>query len=303
MAKKFSFIGILSLVFAMFIWGSSFIALKSAMNDLSPFTVIFLRMLVASACFVYFIKDFIKYEFSKKDIKYILLLALFEPCLYFVFEAKALQFTSASQAGMITSLMPVITAMAAGYFLKEIITKQFILGSVIAMAGAIWLSLQATTTVSAPNPLLGNFFELLAMACAAGYTIVARYLSDRYSALFITAIQVFIGAIFFFPFFLYEYVTMDLNFTLNAILCTLYLGIVVTLLGYGLYNYALTKIEASKAAMFIYLIPIFTLILAAMILGEKLSIIELIACVTILSGVFISEVPYKKLKKYIKKNK
>ena len=96
---------------------------------------------------------------------------------------------------------------------------------------------------------------------------------------------------------------MDLNFTLNAILCTLYLGIVVTLLGYGLYNYALTKIEASKAAMFIYLIPIFTLILAAMILGEKLSIIELIACVTILSGVFISEVPYKKLKKYIKKNK
>ena len=281
----------------MFIWGSSFIALKSAMNDLEPFTIIFLRMLIASLCFLYFVKDFIKYDFSKRDIKLIILLALFEPCLYFIFEAKALQLTSASQAGMITSLMPVITAMAAGYFLKEIISGQLILGSFIALCGAVFLSLQASTTISAPNPILGNFFELLAMVCAAGYTIVARYLSDKYSALFITAIQAFIGAIFFFPFFIYEYTTVDMNFTANALMWTVYLGVVVTLGGYGLYNYALTKIEASKAAMFIYLIPVFTLILAFLILDEKLRMIELLACIAILFGVVISEIPFKKLKR------
>ena len=103
LTKNFSLIGIFSLIFAMFIWASSFIALKSAMNDLEPFTVIFLRMFVASLCFVYFIKQFLKYDFSKKDIKYIVLLAIFEPCLYFIFEAKALQLTSVSQVGMITS--------------------------------------------------------------------------------------------------------------------------------------------------------------------------------------------------------
>jgi len=300
MERNLSFIGVFALIIAMFIWGSSFIALKSAMKDLEPFTVIFLRMLVASLCFVYFIKDFIKYDFTKRDIKFIVLLALFEPCLYFIFEAKALQLTSASQAGMITSLMPIITAMAAGYFLKEIISKQLILGSVIALCGAVFLSLQASTTVSAPNPILGNFFELLAMACGAGYTIVARYLSNKYSALFITAIQAFVGAIFFFPFFLYEYTTVDMNFSSDALMWTVYLGVVVTLGGYGLYNYALTKIEASKAAMFIYLIPVFTLVLAFLILGEKLTVIELLACVAILSGVAISEIPFKKL---IKKKK
>lgn len=152
--------------------------------------------------FLYFIKSFLKYEFTKSDIKYILLLALFEPCLYFIFEAKALLYTSASQAGMITSLMPLLTAMAAGYFLKEIISRKLIFGSLIAMIGAVWLSVQATTTVSAPNPMLGNFLEFCAMVCAAGYTIVTRYLVEKYSALFITAIQAFIGAIFFFPFFL-----------------------------------------------------------------------------------------------------
>ena len=284
----------------MFIWASSFIALKAAMEDLGPFTVIFLRMIIASLCFVYFIKSFMKYKFSKKDLKFILLLALFEPCLYFIFESKALQLTSASQAGMITSLMPIITAMAAGYFLKEIISKQLIFGSLIAMSGAIWLSLQGATTISSPNPLLGNFLELLAMICGAGYTITARYLSDKYSALFITAIQAFIGAIFFTPLFVYEYFTIPLNITMNSFLWVLYLGVVVTLAGYGLYNYALTKIQASKAAMFVYLIPVFTLILAYFILDEKLSVLEFIACSVILFGVFISEVSSSWFRRKIK---
>ena len=297
MTKNFSYIGILSLTFAMFIWASSFIALKAAMEDLGPFTVIFLRMIIASLCFVYFIKSFLKYDFSKKDVKFILLLALFEPCLYFIFESKALQLTSASQAGMITSLMPIITAMAAGYFLKEIITKQLIFGSLIAMCGAIWLSLQGTTSISSPNPLLGNFLELLAMVCGAGYTITARYLSDKYSALFITAIQAFIGAIFFTPLFIYEYFTIPLNITMNSFLWVLYLGVVVTLAGYGLYNYALTKITASKAAVFVYLIPVFTLILAYFVLNEKLSVLEFIACFVILFGVFLSEVSSSWFKK------
>lgn len=297
MTKNFSLIGILSLIFAMFIWASSFIALKAAMHDMGPFTVIFFRMIIASLCFVYFIKDFIKYDFSKKDIKYILLLALLEPCLYFVFESKALQLTSASQAGMITSLMPIITAMAAGYFLKEIITKQILFGSFVAMSGAIWLSLQATTSFDAPNPLLGNFLEFLAMVCAAGYTITARYLSDKYSALFITAIQVFIGAVFFTPLFIYEVTTTTMIFSIQSFLWIAYLGVVVTLAGYGLYNYALTKIEASKAAIFVYLIPVFTLLLAYFVLNEKLSISEFIACFVILFGVFISEVSYSWFKK------
>jgi drug/metabolite transporter (DMT)-like permease len=295
-----STIAILSLVFAMFIWGSSFIALKSAMNDLGPFTVIFFRMFIASFCFIYFIKDFLKYNFSKKDIKYIVLLGFFEPCLYFIFEAKALLFTTVSQAGMITSLMPIITAMAAGYFLKEIISKRLIIGSLIATSGAIYLSLQANISADAPNPILGNLFELFAMICGAGYTIVARYLSYKFSALFITAIQVFIGTIFFFPLFIYEYSTINLNFTSEAIFWLFYLGIIVTLAGYGLYNFALTKIEASKAAIFVYLIPIFTLIMAYFILEEKIGFYEYIACIIILIGVLIGEKSLGKSKSYFK---
>ena len=88
-----------------------------------------------------------------------------------------------------------------------------------------------------------------------------------------------------------------MNFTVEAISWVAYLGVVVTLGGYGLYNFALTKIDASKAAIFVNLIPVSTLILAYFILNEKLTSIELIASATILAGVFVSQMPMKKLKR------
>ncbi len=284
------------LIIAMMVWASSFIALKSAIGPLGPMSVIFGRMFVASLCFLYFIKSFMKLKFTKTDVKYIALMVIFEPCLYFVFEAKALQYTTAGQAGMITSMMPLITAIGAGIFLKEIISKKLVIGSLLAVSGAIWLSLSANGNESATNPLLGNTLEFFAMICGAGYAISIRHLTKKFSALFLTAIQAFIGCLFFLPFALWEYNTIVMEYNQEAILWVLYLGVVVTLGGYGLFNYALSRVEASKASMFVNLIPVFTLLLAFLILGEKLSFIEMVASSIILSGVFITQIPTERIK-------
>ncbi len=290
-SQKIDLFGMMLLLIAMITWASSFIALKSAIGPLGPMTVVFGRMLVSSLCFVYFIKGFFKLEFTKKDIKYILLMTAFEPCLYFIFEAKALQYTTASQAGMITSMMPLMTAIGAGIALKEVITKKVLIGSFIAVLGAIWLSLSAQSSEHASNPLLGNFLEFLAMICGAWYAIAIRYLTQRFSALFLTAVQGFVGTIFFFPLAIWEYNTISMNFTSEALLWVLYLGVVVTIGGYGMFNLALSRIEASRASVFVNLIPVFTVILAYLFLGEVLKPTEIIASVVILCGVAISQMP------------
>jgi len=299
--KEIDWIAVLVLCTAMMVWASSFIALKSAIGPIGPMTVIFGRMFVASLCFLYFIKSFMKLSFTTKDIKYIALMVVFEPCLYFIFEAKALELTSAGQAGMITSMMPLITAFGAGIFLKEIISKKLVLGSLLAAGGAIWLSLSAESMENAINPMLGNFLEFLAMICGAGYAISIRYLSAKFSAIFLTAIQSFAGFVFFLPFAIWEYNTIEMNFTSEALLWIVYLGVFVTLGGYGLFNYALSRIEASKAAVYINLIPVFAVILAYLMLGEKLTFVGIIASGVILSGVFISQMPTEKLKKLRRK--
>lgn len=296
--KDIDWIAIGILITAMMVWASSFIALKSAIGPIGPMSVIFGRMFVASLCFLYFLKSFMKLKFTKEDIKAIALMVAFEPCMYFIFEAKALQYTTAGQAGMITSMMPLITAVGAGIFLKEVISKKLLLGSLVAVSGAIWLSLSASGSENATNPLLGNTLEFLAMVCGAGYAISIRHLTKKFSALFLTAIQAFVGCIFFLPFAIWEYNTIVMDFNQEALLWIVYLGVFVTLGGYGLFNYALSRVEASKASMFVNLIPVFTLLLAFLILGEKLSFIEMIASLVILLGVFITQIPTERIKNY-----
>ena len=64
-----------------------------------------------------------------------------------------------------------------------------------------------------------------------------------------------------------------------------------------MFNFALGRMEAGKASVYINLIPVFTVILAFLILGEKLKFFQIIASVIILSGVFISQMPTIKLRK------
>ncbi len=299
--KEIDWLAVGALIIAMMVWASSFIALKAALGSLGPFTIIFGRMFTASLCFIYFIKQFSKLKFTKEDIKYIALMTLFEPCMYFIFEANALKNTTAGQAGMITSMMPLITAIGAGIFLKEIITKKLMIGALLAVLGAIWLSLSAQSAQNAVNPLLGNFLEFIAMVCGAGYAISIRHLSNKFSALFLTAIQAFVGMFFFLPFALWEYNNTQMQFTTNAVLWTVYIGVIVTLGGYGMFNFALGRMEAAKASVYINLIPVFTVLLAFVILGEKLSFIEIVASGVILFGVFISQLPTYRLRKLRRK--
>ncbi len=159
------------LVLAMVLWASTFVALKLAFRVYDPMVVIFGRMAVASLLAVFFPFAFKNIPFRKKDLKYIAFMVICEPCLYFIFEARALVHTSAAQAGMITSMMPLMVAIGAWLFLKEKLSLRTCVGFTIAVVGALWLSLASEASSHAPNPLLGNFLELIAIICASGYAL------------------------------------------------------------------------------------------------------------------------------------
>lgn len=278
------------LTLAMLIWGSSFIALKIAFQAYSPWLVIFARMFIAALCFLPFIHHFRKIKFRRQDIKYLLLMAAFEPCLYFIFEAWALQNTTASQAGMITSMLPLMVAVTAGLWLHERIGKATWFGFSVAIAGAWWLSFSGESSASAPNPLLGNFLEFLAMVCATGYTITLKRLSARYSPLFLTALQAFVGALFFLiPVLLSDFPILPSEPTLSATLSIIYLGTFVTVGAYGLYNYGVSRIPATQAGSFINLIPVFSVILGFVILGERFTNQQFAAAGLVFCGVLITQ--------------
>lgn len=279
---------VFSLVLAMLLWASSFVALKLAFRGYHPMQVIFGRMLIASLCFVVFIPSFSRLNWRRRDIKYLLIMAVCEPCLYFLFEAKALELTSASQAGMITAMLPLLVAILAWGWLKEQVNRQTLLGFSLAIIGAVWLSLASGPSSDAPHPLLGNICEFLAMVCAAGYTVSLKHLTNNYPPLFLTAFQAFVGSLFFFPFLLLPEVGVPGHWESLPALAVIYLGTFITFGAYGCYNYGVSRIPVSQAAGYVNLIPVFGVILGMLVLGERLNFLQWLACALVFSGVWLS---------------
>lgn len=287
---RFVFSSVL-LVLAMFLWGSSFIVLKLAFEAADPWAIIWLRMLVASAVGLLFLPYFPGLRFQPSQIPLLLAMAIFEPCLYFVFETFALRYTSPAQAGAITAVLPLFIGIGAATFLGESIRMRFLFGVLVAFSGAIWLSLGSEVSDHASRPWLGNLFEVLAMLSAAGYVLAVKQLTKFYHPWHLVLIQNAVGALFFLPFALRSRTHVEAFFegTLPWSLI-LYLGIGVSLGAFLCYNVALKFLEASKAAVFTYLIPVFAAVLSVIFLGEQLLLTQVLAIAMILLGVVFAEV-------------
>lgn len=279
----------LALLLASMLWGSSFVALKYSFQELDPLLVIFGRLLVASICFLPFVISFTRLPLRRHHILPILGLALCEPCLYFIFEAAALQRTSASQAGMITSMLPLLVVLAAGVLLGERVSGKTLLGFFLAASGAVWLTLASRVSETAPNPLLGNFLEFMAMVCATGYIILMKRLCKELPPFFLTAVQAFLGTLFFLPVLFFPHVNGIMELSGKGLAVVVYLGVFVSVGAYWMYNFGISRIPASQASAFINLIPVFSIFLGFVLLGERLSLWQVVASVVVFLGVLISQ--------------
>jgi len=271
------------------LWASSFIVLKIAFTHFDPMVVIFGRMIIASLCFLFVFKKLRHVDYHAGDWKLLLFMGMCEPGFYFIFEAMALTYTDASQAGMICALLPLMVAGVARFTLNERISRRTLSGFGLAVIGAIALSVAASATATAPNPMLGNFLEFMAMICATGYMITFKRLTPRYSPWFLTMIQAFVGSLFYFPLLFLPTTTLPTEFSLTGIVAVIYLGFFVTIMAYGLYNYGMSKIPASQASAFVNLIPVITLFFGWFFLSERLNWMQYVASAVVIAGVYLSQ--------------
>lgn len=279
-----------SLTAAALLWGSAFVAMKHAIAVFDPIVVVFGRLLLASLVLAPIAWRLHPHQSPRPgDLKLLLLMGLGEPCLYFVLEGYALTLTSASQAGMVASTLPLMIALAAAIFLRERISRRTLAGCVLALAGVLWLTGAGQADATAPNPALGNLLEVMAMASATCYMIIGKHLSARYSPLYLTACMAMEGTLFFLPLLFLPTTTLPTAFPFSATASIAFLGIGVTLLAYLCYNYGNGNMPASKAGVFINLVPVAAVALAWLLLGETFTPQQFLASGLVLAGVLISQ--------------
>lgn len=279
----------LALLAAMALWGGSFIAMKVAVSAYHPVVVVFSRMLLGSLLFATVFRRAHSVKYQRGDWRPIAFMVICEPFFYFLFESYGLQLTTASQASMVTATLPLLVALAAVVTLKERAAPKTWLGFILAVAGVVWLSASGEASDTAPNPLLGNFMEFMAMVCAAGYTVTLKRLSTRYSPFFLTAVQAHAGALFFLPCLFLPWTSWPSAFEWAPFLAILYLGVFVTIAAYACYNYGISRIPANRAGAFVNLIPVFSVIQGYLFLNERFTTAQCAASILVFAGVFLSQ--------------
>lgn len=287
----------IALVVAMLLWSSSFVGAKFALESFSPEQAVGLRLLLGGLVALPWLltlgRKYLK-DMRPEHWKWLLVMSLFEPCLYFLAEMNGLVYTSASAASLVTSTLPIWIAIGAWYWLGERMTRAFIAGLVLALGGTIVMTVLGQSSEAAPNPLLGNSLMLVATLMATGYVLIAKRLTDDLNPWLVTILQLWVGAIFFLPWLMVTPPDVG-RASIESLWAVAWLGVVVSIGAYGFYNLAISLVPARIAGVAINLIPLFTIVMAFVVLGERLSFGESMGAIMILVGIMIAVWPSRRV--------
>jgi drug/metabolite transporter (DMT)-like permease len=281
---------ILSLVVVMAIWGSAFPITKAALAHVPPMTFALLRFAVALLVLLPFALTHHKRAASSISGAWgtIAAMGVCGVTLFYGVLNIGLSYATATQAAIIQSIIPVITAIIAVVVLKERPSGKRVTGIALSLAGVALVVLAGVPSGDARNPVLGSVLILGAVIAWAVYTILAKRVATA-DQLVITAYSSVIGTVLLVPLALFEQLGVRPTAPpLQAWVSIIYLGVFSSAVGHLLYSRSLVYLDASQAATFINLVPIVGVAVSVIFLGETVVGGQLLGGALALLGVWLT---------------
>jgi len=296
--KNKSWLPIGAAILSMICWSFSFVWIKIVYEAYGPLTTILFRLLISSGLLLIF--TLLSGKLQKilpGDLKFFLLLAFFEPFLYFMGESYGLLYVSSTVASVIVATIPLFAPIAAWYFYKEKLSRTNLYGLVITFFGVSLVVLDTSFNFNA-SPL-GVSLEFLAVLGAIGYASVLKGMSHRYNTFTIITYQNLIGAILFLPFWsVFEFKDfMQVQFNPKAFGAIVKLAIFASTFAFILFTYSIRNMGINKSNIFINVIPVFVAVFAYFILGDQLNFHQMVGIAIVISGLFLAQINWKRKKK------
>ncbi|MFW5943751.1 MAG: DMT family transporter [Bacteroidota bacterium] len=281
----------ISVLLAMTFWSLTFVWYKMVFEFYEPITTVFLRLVLSSIILVLLMLPLNQLQKVKlKDLKYFLLVTLFQPFLYFLCESFGVKFVSSTLSAVIISTIPLFSPFVTGYFYKERIIKFNIIGIVISIIGVGMVIFERDENVSATP--LGILLLFLAVAAGIGYSIVVKKLSGKYNSISIVTYHNIIGIFFYLPLFLiidFDHF-ISTGYVAQAALPLLELAVFGSSFAFIFFTYSIKKLGVSKSNAFTNAIPVLTAIFAFFLLGESFTVIKMAGIGLVISGLFMSQI-------------
>lgn len=285
-------------IFAITLWGMSYIWTdKLIAQNIPIFYFVFVRILLAGLILFLFNTAYGRIKrIQRQDLMKFMLLALFEPFIYFICETYGLKVTgSPTLSAMVVATIPIFSIAAGIMFFKEKINFINIIGIIFSLVGIVMVAMAKGEL--GEHFIWGIVLLLIAVIAEVGHASLTKSLAGNYPSQIIVMYQFLIGSIYLLPLFLWKglegfnkevYLSTDVWFPL---LC---LAILCSSLAFSLWVSTIKNLGVAKSSIFSALIPVAAAIIAWVLGHEFLNSRQWIGIAVSTAGVILSQYTTKK---------
>lgn len=283
---------------AITLWGMSYIWTDKIIAQGIPiFYFVFVRILLAGIILFLFNTAYGRIKrIQKQDWPKFLLLAFFEPFIYFLCETFGLKLTgSPTISAMVIATIPIFSIGAGILFFKEKVSAVNITGILLSLVGIVMVAMSKGEL--GQNFVWGIILLLIAVISEVGHASITKSLAGIYSSQIIVMYQFLIGSVYLLPLFLWKglddfdpevYLSADVWYPL---IC---LAVLCSSLAFSLWVSTIKSLGVAKSSIFSALIPVAAAIIAWILGHEILNSRQWVGIVISTLGVVLSQYSAKK---------
>ena len=283
--------GHLAALFTVVIWGTTFISTKVLLRSFTTIEILFLRFVMGYIALWILKPEVLKLREMKEELLF-LFAGLSGVFLYYFLENTAVSYTLASNVGVITSTAALFSAIIARFTLKEeadALERTFVIGFLIAMAGIALISFNGSELHLNP---VGDLLALSSAFTWGIYSVLSKKISDLgYPTVQATRRIFMYGLVFMLPMVFLSGIDVEPSALSNPVnfLNLLFLGFLASAACFVTWNYAVRELGAVMTSVYIYAIPVVTVVFSTLILSEPITLLSGSGTILILIGLVISE--------------
>ena len=275
----------------VFVWGVTFISTKILLEDFHAVEILFLRFAMAF-CALYLAAPGTLAGVTPKRRLVLAASGFTGICLYYLLENIALGYTLASNISVILCAAPMFTALVARFVLRgeEKLGLYFYAGFFVAMSGICLISFSGASEFQL-DPL-GDMLAIAAALVWAFYACFTRIMGGwGCNIVQVTRVTFGWGILFMIPCMFFFDLHWDASrfFEAKNVFNLLFLGLGASALCFTTWNIAVRMLGTVRTSLYIYLVPVITVVAAALVLDERLTLMSGSGALLTLAGLFISQ--------------
>ena len=279
------------MLLANVVYGTSYVVARVTLESVPPATLASLRLLIAWLVLLVFSRRERPEPMSGADHRAVALMGLLGFAGAYICSNWGIAHSTATNGALLITVEPIAMILLSPWCLGERLSRRGAIGAALTILGTVVLvvnGIPGVTEKLVPH-WAGDLVLVLAGVAYASYSLLGRRVLERHAPMAVTTASLMWGAAALLPVAGLEWASgARPTWTAGSVIGALYLAIVITALGYVVWNWALARAPAPRAAIFLNVQPIVGALLGMLLLGEPVTIFTIVGGLLVVGGLAVA---------------